>query len=119
MSNREGIQAMHSQHARSSVSVMPSANGEAPMTPAPVYGRAPMALPITPAPDSRPVIRPPVASPMSATSVSSSARRATPVPATALATAHLGIEESEYDKPTYLRRALAGYSMRLPGDGKA
>jgi hypothetical protein len=55
MSNREGIQAMHSQHAQS---------------------------------------------PMSAASVSSSARRATPVPATALATAHLGIEESEYDKPT-------------------
>jgi hypothetical protein len=56
---------------------------------------------------------------MSATSVSSSARRATPVPATTLATAHLGIEESEYDKPTYLRRAMAGDSMRLPGDGKA
>jgi cell division protein FtsZ len=154
---------MHSQHAQSSVSVMPSAHAEAPLypvamapmsasisapvaeplevsdteveiddseihrypplpamlTPAPVYGRAPMASPITPAPDSRPVIRPPVASPMSATSVSSSARRATPVPATTLATAHLGIEESEYDKPTYLRRAMAGDSMRLPGDGKA
>jgi hypothetical protein len=37
----------------------------------------------------------------------------------ALATAHLGIEESEYDKPTYLRRAMAGEGMRLPGDGKS
>jgi hypothetical protein len=34
-----------------------------------------------------------------------------------LATAHLGIEESEYDKPTYLRRAMAGDGMR--GDGKS
>ena len=76
-----------------------------------------MASPITPAPDSRPVIRPPVASPIA--SATSSARRATPMPATTLATAHLGIEESEYDKPTYLRRAMAGDSMRLPGDGKA
>jgi cell division protein FtsZ len=152
---------MHSQHAQSSVSVMPSAHAEAPMypasmapmaasisapvaeplevsdteveiddseihrypplpallTPVPVYGRAPMASPITPAPDSRPVIRPPVASPIA--SATSSARRATPMPATTLATAHLGIEESEYDKPTYLRRAMAGDSMRLPGDGKA
>jgi len=88
------------------------------ITPAPVYARAPMAAPITPAPDSRPVIRPPVASPIAAASATSSARRATPVPSTALATAHLGIEESEYDKPTYLRRAMAGDGMRLPGDGK-
>jgi cell division protein FtsZ len=88
------------------------------LTPAPVYARAPMAAPITPAPDSRPVIRPPVASPIAAASATSSARRATPAPSTALATAHLGIEESEYDKPTYLRRAMAGDGMRLPGDGK-
>jgi cell division protein FtsZ len=83
------------------------------LTPAPVFARAtPVAGSITPAPDSRPVIRPPVASPIAAASVTSSARRATPAPATTLATAHLGIEESEYDKPTYLRRAMAG-------DGKA
>jgi cell division protein FtsZ len=88
------------------------------ITPAPVYARAPMTAPITPAPDSRPVIRPPVASPIAAASATSSARRATPAPSTALATAHLGIEESEYDKPTYLRRAMAGDGMRLPGDGK-
>jgi hypothetical protein len=36
----------------------------------------------------------------------------------ALATAHLGIEESEFDKPTYLRRAMAGEGLRMPGDGK-
>jgi cell division protein FtsZ len=89
------------------------------LTPPPVYARAtPVPATITPAPDSRPVIRPPVASPISAASVTSSARRATPAPPTALASAHLGIEESEYDKPTYLRRAMAGDSMRLPGDGK-
>jgi len=31
-----------------------------------------------------------------------------------------GIEESEFDKPTYLRRAMAGetpLAMRLPGEG--
>jgi cell division protein FtsZ len=89
------------------------------LTPGPVFARAPVAAPVTPAPDSRPVIRPPVASPIAAASATSSARRATPAPPTALASAHLGIEESEYDKPTYLRRAMAGDSMRLPGDGKA
>ncbi len=90
------------------------------LTPAPVYARAiPVAAPATPPPDSRPVIRPPVASPIAAASVTSSARRATPSPQNGLATAHLGIEESEYDKPTYLRRAMAGEGMRLPGDGKA
>jgi SsrA-binding protein len=40
------------------------------------------------------------------------------MPATALATAHLGIEESEYDKPTYLRRAMAGDSMRCPATAR-
>jgi hypothetical protein len=89
------------------------------LTPAPVFARAPLAAPMTPAPDSRPVIRPPVASPIAVASATSSARRTTPTPATALATAHLGIEESEYDKPTYLRRAMAGEGMRLPGDGKS
>jgi hypothetical protein len=38
----------------------------------------------------------------------------------ALAADHLCIEESEFDKPTYLRRAMAGeppLTMRLPGEG--
>jgi cell division protein FtsZ len=80
--------------------------------------------PVTPAvvafaaPDSRPVIRPAVASPIASASAASSARRVTPSPAT-LATAHLGIEESEFDKPTYLRRAMAGEGLRQPGEGKA
>jgi cell division protein FtsZ len=90
------------------------------LTPAPVFARAAqVATPITPAPDSRPVIRPPVASPIATASATSSARRTTSSSPTALATAHLGIEESEYDKPTYLRRAMAGEGVRLPGDGKA
>jgi cell division protein FtsZ len=90
------------------------------LTPAPVFARAAqVATPITPAPDSRPVIRPPVASPIATASATSSARRTTSTSPTALATAHLGIEESEYDKPTYLRRAMAGEGVRLPGDGKA
>ena len=90
------------------------------LTPAPVFARAAqVAMPITPAPDSRPVIRPPVASPIATASATSSARRTTSTSPTALATAHLGIEESEYDKPTYLRRAMAGEGVRLPGDGKA
>jgi hypothetical protein len=85
-----------------------------------VFARAtPVAATTTPAPDSRPVIRPPVASPIAAASATSSSRRTTSTPSTALATAHLGIEESEYDKPTYLRRAMAGEGVRLPGDGKA
>jgi hypothetical protein len=65
----------------------------------------------------RPVIRPAVASPIAPASVTSSARRTTPAPAS-LSSAHLGIEESEFDKPTYLRRAMAGEGMRHPGDHK-
>jgi hypothetical protein len=85
-------------------------------TPSPVYAHAtPVAMPAS---DSRPVIRPAVASPISAVSVTSSARRVTSSQPTALATAHLGIEESEFDKPTYLRRAMASEGMRSPGDGK-
>jgi len=81
--------------------------------------------PVTPpvasfvAPDSRPVIRPAVASPIATASVTSSARRVTQSAPATLATAHLGIEESEFDKPTYLRRAMAGESLRQPGDGKS
>jgi hypothetical protein len=85
-------------------------------TPSPVYAHAtPAAMPAS---DSRPVIRPAVASPISAVSVTSSARRVTSSQPTTLATAHLGIEESEFDKPTYLRRAMASEGMRSPGDGK-
>jgi hypothetical protein len=86
------------------------------VTPAPVFAHA-VAMP-TPSPDARPVIRPAVASPIAVASATSSARRVTSSQPTALATAHLGIEESEFDKPTYLRRAMAGEGMRLPGDGK-
>jgi len=81
--------------------------------------------PVTPpvasfaAPDSRPVIRPAVASPIATASAASSARRVTQSAPATLATAHLGIEESEFDKPTYLRRAMAGESLRQPGDGKS
>ena len=87
------------------------------LTPAPVF--APLsATPLAPA-HERPVIRPAVASPIAPSSVTSSARRATtPAPATSLASAHLGIEESEFDKPTYLRRAMAGEGLRQPGDHK-
>ena len=68
--------------------------------------------------DSRPVIRPAVASPIATASAASSARRVTASGPAALATAHLGIEESEFDKPTYLRRAMAGEGLRSPGEGK-
>jgi cell division protein FtsZ len=81
-------------------------------TPAPV---TPPLVPVA-APDSRPVIRPAVASPIATAAAASSVRRVTPAGPTALATAHLGIEESEFDKPTYLRRAMAGEGLRLPGD---
>jgi cell division protein FtsZ len=87
----------------------------------PIYAQATPVAPVdrqTPVPDSRPVIRPAVASPISAANMTSSARRVTPNAPTSLATAHLGIEESEFDKPTYLRRAMAGDGMRSPGDGK-
>jgi cell division protein FtsZ len=82
---------------------------------------APISAAFAAVPDSRPVIRPAVASPIATASMASSARRMTPPtpPPTSLATAHLGIEESEFDKPTYLRRAMASDGMRLPGEGKA
>jgi cell division protein FtsZ len=86
------------------------------LTPAPAFARPAPFAPVTPAPDSRPVIRPAVASPIAAGSNTSSRRAASSQPG--LAPSHLGIEESEYDKPTYLRRAMAGDSMRFPGDGK-
>jgi cell division protein FtsZ len=80
---------------------------------------APLSPPVVspPPPDSRPVIRPAVPSPITtASAASSSARRLTASAPAALAIAHLGIEESEFDKPTYLRRAMAGEGLRLPGD---
>jgi cell division protein FtsZ len=71
------------------------------------------------APDSRPVIRPAVPSPITAANAAgSSARRVTASAPASLATAHLGIEESEFDKPTYLRRALASEGLRAPGEHK-
>jgi hypothetical protein len=73
----------------------------------------------TPAPESRPVIRPAVTSAMS-TIPGSGPRRASGTVPVAMAADHLCIEESEFDKPTYLRRAMAGetpLAMRLPGEG--
>jgi cell division protein FtsZ len=92
------------------------------LTPPPAYATPMVAERSIPTADSRPVIRPAVASPMAAASVTSSARRVTNNGQTGLSAAHLGIEESEFDKPTYLRRAMAGegsVSTRYPGDGKA
>jgi cell division protein FtsZ len=90
------------------------------LTPAPVFAQATTVSSASAhaAPQDRPVIRPAVASPIAPSSVTSSARRATAAPATSLAATHLGIEESELDKPTYIRRALAGESMRQSGDHK-
>ncbi len=95
-------------------------------TPPPVVGTAPAtAVPVTiperatPAPESRPVIRPAVTSPMSTVPGSGPRRTSGTVPV-ALGADHLCIEESEFDKPTYLRRAMAGetpLAMRLPGEG--
>jgi cell division protein FtsZ len=79
---------------------------------------APVTPPAVPVSDSRPVIRPAVVSPIATSAGSSSARRVAQSAPTALTTAHLGIEESEYDKPTYLRRAMASEGLRSPGDGK-
>jgi len=85
------------------------------LTPAPVFAQVSAGVSL---PHERPVIRPAVASPIAPASVTSSARRTVPASATSLASAHLGIEESEFDKPTYLRRAMAGDGMRHPGDHK-
>jgi hypothetical protein len=96
-------------------------------TPAPVVGftpapsaRVPMVERTPPLPESRPVIRPAVTSPM-CTVPGSGPRRAAGSGPVALVADHLCIEESEFDKPTYLRRAMAGeapHAMRAPGDGK-
>jgi len=69
-------------------------------------------------PEARPVIRPAVASAIAPVAGASGTRRVSSTPGASLTTAHLGIEESEFDKPTYLRRALAHEGMRSPGDGK-
>ena len=94
-------------------------------TPPPVFGAGsapsfPLAVGerAAPVPESRPVIRPAVTSPMSTVPGSGPRRAPGTVPA-ALAD-HLCIEESEFDKPTYLRRAMAGetpLAVRLPGEG--
>jgi cell division protein FtsZ len=101
-------------------------SGATTYTPPPVVGvatapSAPVAITerLTPAPEARPVIRPAVTSAMSAVPVSGPRRVSGTVPV-ALAADHLCIEESEFDKPTYLRRAMAGetpLAMRLPGEG--
>ena len=91
-------------------------------TPPPALASAPApAVPerLTPAPESRPVIRPAVTSPIG-TAPGSGPRRTTGAVPVALAADHLCIEESEFDKPTYLRRAMAGeapLAMRIPGEG--
>ncbi|MGD0837614.1 MAG: cell division protein FtsZ [Polyangia bacterium] len=85
------------------------------LTPAPHFAHGAVSLA---APSQGPVIRPQVASAMAPASGGSSARRVAQVAAPSLATSHLGIEESEFDKPTYLRRALAGESARYPGEHK-
>jgi hypothetical protein len=89
-------------------------------TPAPAVGAAPSGpVAIAPAQESRPVIRPAVTSAMNTVPGSGPRRTSGSVPV-ALAADHLCIEESEFDRPTYLRRAMAGEApsaMRLPGEG--
>jgi cell division protein FtsZ len=74
------------------------------------------------APADRPNIRPPVPSPLSSPGGTPPRRTASGV--TALHSDDLGIEESEYDSPAYLRRARssspheATMSYRLPGNEK-
>jgi cell division protein FtsZ len=86
-------------------------------TPPPVlgYGQAPSG-PMS-VERSAPVIRPAVSSPMA--SVGSAPRRSSGNLPVAMAD-HLGIEENEFDKPTYLRRAMSGestpHTMRMPAD---
>jgi hypothetical protein len=55
--------------------------------------------------EGRPIIRPAVGSTMGS---GAGDRRRTPL-MPALAAEDLGIEESEFDKPTYLRRGLASH----------
>ena len=89
-------------------------------TPAPVARVAPapsgpVAVPVS---ESRPLIRPAVTSPMAVPN--SAARRSSGSVPVALPADHLCIEESEFDRPTYLRRAMAGdmsLAARQPGSG--
>jgi cell division protein FtsZ len=87
-----------------------------PPSPMPLSPSATVGVPAT-APDwaaageGRPIIRPPVTSAMNAAPGAPpppATRRSGPMPA-ALAAEDLGIEESEFDKPTYLRRSLAAH----------
>jgi cell division protein FtsZ len=73
------------------------------MNGAPGYG-APATEQWAPAPEGRPIIRPPVTSATSAQATGNNRR--TPIIPAALAAEDLGIEESEFDKPAYLRRGL-------------
>jgi cell division protein FtsZ len=83
-------------------------------TPPPVVSAAASVSDRTPTgSESRPLIR----SSASMASASAGSRR-TPGPMPAALPDHLGIEENEFDKPTYLRRALAAESgLRMPGEG--
>jgi cell division protein FtsZ len=95
-------------------------------TPPPVVGFAPAPSArvstverTAPISEPRPVIRPAVTSPM-CTVPGSGPRRAAGATPVAMVADHLCIEESEFDKPTYLRRAMAGetpHAMRAPGEG--
>jgi cell division protein FtsZ len=59
-----------------------------------------------PPPEGRPIIRPPVTTSTNAAAQAGGNGRRTPIIPAALAAEDLGIEESEYDKPAYLRRGL-------------
>lgn len=61
--------------------------------------------------DSRPIIRPPVASSVNPAAVTPApgTRRSGSMPTGSTADDHLGIEDSEFDKPTYLRRNFAAH----------
>jgi len=59
--------------------------------------------------EGRPIIRPPVGSAMSGSMPPPPPERRRPATIPAMSAEDLGIEESEFDKPTYLRRTLAAH----------
>jgi hypothetical protein len=80
-----------------------------PLAPSASLGAASYAAPAAeqwaPPPEGRPIIRPPVTASTTSVSTAGNSRRTPMIPA-ALAAEDLGIEESEFDKPAYLRRGL-------------
>ena len=83
------------------------------VSPMPLSASSPLSTAAYPGSDwsseGRPIIRPPVGSSMNGSSTPPPPdRRRTPM-LPALAAEDLGIEESEFDKPTYLRRSLAAH----------